>query len=764
MPSRGEFRYTTDDNGDLLLQRYGTDSVTNLSQWYDVDEDSATGLPLSGRASDHESRVKTLGQKLANQRLTREWMNEKNRALETYEKGKAAVIRSDQAAEEPMLALDSSFPFVKGKLPTVAGHETSALLKGAADIKDIYLDIKGAAQPTPNYKLDDPLSQSFNWIEEQLGLDEGGAMARIQAREGENATDEEMYSQLDDVAGMSQAGAILPYYVTGLGMPAASRAAAKLYNTAVGAVERGAKKVGGVVGDAIRNRAANTGDDVLTRLAKEAEEYVLDPWQAGATARAARPPISNEFRQGAVKQLGGAALLGAAEGGLNYNESMIDGLYSSMVGAGMGKMYEPFLARAPSKLSQAEQDVLDWAKSKGYRPTPGLATGQPKYQSFESGLRNDERYSGPMRQFDNANDEVITRIAGETMGLTDREMKEITPEALRAHKQRLKDEYTALEGNSVGKVSYADIQRIESSLNNVPETRLNKRSRKVLQSYIDHLKSLNIPQRGPNGQFVAATFDGTQYQQFRQILKSEADKAFKKKRVLYGSLRDMIQVLDDGMYRGVQQGRGSVAADAWKDLNERYAMTSLVQNHGMDPVGGINLNRLSEHLMSRDASRTLLGEGGRITNLQQLIKLNHLNKTQQGSGLAGPGVDQTADKQHKSEARRLLATPSTLDTGPLRWTMMRAYQSGYPSRSGLLNLKREGNYTAPNLMRMIEQGTDVHPETFNMVKDYAASLPQKGKDTVLDMLRSLSTSITANIEPETEEEKRDKMIREAGLK
>lgn len=763
MANRGEFRYTTNEVGDLQLQRYGTDRVTNQSQWYDVDEESAVGLPLSGRASDHEARVRTLGQHQADQRLNREWMEEKNRALRDYEKGQAAVIRADQAANEPFISLDSSFPFIKGKLPIAAGYETQSLLRGAADLKDIFLDIKGASEPTPNYKFDDPQTKAIDWVAQKLGIDSATAMDRIKAREVENASEQEAYSQLDEIAGSANLGKILPYYVTGLGMPAASNAAARIYNTAVGTVERGAKKVGGIVGDAIRNRATNTSDDLLTRLAQEAEEYVLDPLQAGATARAARPTIGNEFRQGVIKQLGGAALLGAAEGGLNYNESMIDGLYSSVLGSAMGKTYEPFLARAPSKLGKAEQDILKWAESKGYRATPGLATGQPKYQSFESGLRNDERYSGVMKQLDNANDEVITRIAGETMGIGDQEMKNLTPEVLQAHKQRLKDEYSALEANSVGKVSYGDIKAIEDSLANVPETRINKRSRKILQAHIDYLKSLNIPQRGPQGQFVAATFDGTQYQQFRQILKAEADKAFKKKRVLYGSLRDMIKVLDDGMYRGVQQGRGTVAADAWKDLNERYAMTSLVQNYAMDPTGGINLNRLSEHLMSRDASRTLLSEGGRISNLQQLIKLNHLQKTQQGSGLAGPGVDQTADKQHKSEMRRLMTTPATLDPGPLRYMMLRAYQKGIPARTGLLNLSREGNYTAPNLMRMIEQGTDVHPKTFNMVKDYVTSIPQKGKDNLIDLMRMLSPSITANTEPETEEEKRDKKIKEAGL-
>lgn len=744
--TRGSFRYNPLPSGETQLQRYGA-AADGEERWFDVDESMLEGRTMGGGKTSHPNKRNRVAEN--SQRRARE------EARKLHTQGQAAVLRDQEAKDMDFLDTNITWPVsfpsekegflerltdfsggpqnnmavpeITGKGPIIAGQTTDKLVAGATDLKNTLQDIRSAVspyqEPIPELANNDLFSSIGTVMEDVIGSDIG-ALDRQRELAAEQAEKDKYYEQMKDNEGLSKIAAIPPYMVSQVALPPLSRAAGATIKTALNTVDQGARKAGGYVGDIIRKQAAEGGDNVVTGLAKEIDDAVLAPLTRRSIARGNQPKLSHETRSGFGGQLGGSAALGAIEGGIHYDDSMLDGVYASLLGTGMGKMYEPFLSRAATKLGTAEKEVLKWAESKGYRPTPGLKLGQPKYQSKEAGLRSDERYSGPMKQLDDANDEVVTRVAGETMGLSDAQMKNLTPETLAAHKKSLSDEYKAITDASSGKIKYSDLTAVERQLDELPSTKVNDDIRKEVAGWVDRIKTLNTPKRDARGRYAPASFDGKQYQSIRQELKAKITKAYDDGNPTYGkSLTSLVEALDKGMSEGVARGQGTATAALWKDLNERFAMTELVMNNGMNPLGGINLNRLSNYFMEHDANRILTGQGGRVKDLHNLVKLNHMNKNQQGSSLSGPGIEHIT-KEGKSESARLLNTPSSLDTSLPRWLKIRAYQSGYPASSGLLGLSREGNYSAPNLMRMIEQGTGLHPDAY----ESAVQAPGKAWD------------------------------------
>jgi len=714
MSNKGEYRYTYNDEGKLVAQRYGIDKNTNEGQWYDVGNAVPSDRTMSGgKVTRHNVNVNAVQKQKAMER-----------ARDLYIRGKGAQLRDEDVKE--MGFVDKSM--------ALAGRETDKLMSGAANLVDFVQGTKqelGESVFGPEDSYDTPYAgveqnNLFSDVGNRLYGDPSKAYEDTNARAAEQAEKDYYSRELESNAGLAEISKALPYFVTGMAGPAFARKGSQAINLAAEGVKTGARRIGGRAGDVVRRSSARGNP-----IAQKAEREIMNPVEDYMVGLKARPKIRNEFRAGLGGELLGGSALGAIESGVHYDEDVMDGVYSSLLGTSVGKTFEPFLAKAPSKLTQAEQDVLKWAHSKGYRPLPGMATGQPRYQMREAGLRNDEKYAGPMRQLDEANDTVITNTAGEVMGLTPKQMSELTPETLDTHLKSLSDEYQALEAASIGRIEKSKLKELRDLASNQPNTPVGNKNTKTILGLMDEFDRLNKGAvRDTRGRFKAATFDGSQYQDIRRKIKSAADMAYDKKNTdLYDSLKVMLNSLDEGMEKGIEKYGGKASSQMWKDLNERYAMTHLVMQHGMNPMGGINLKRMGNYLMENDAKRTLTGQGGRVKDLQQLIKLDFMSKNQMGGGLSGAGIEHI-NKEPKSESSRLFSTPKDLEVPLNRYLRLRAYQFGYPARTGLLNLPRKSALSAPNIYRAVEQGSDVHYERGKEAAEWGLDKYKKGSDFV----------------------------------
>jgi len=457
------------------------------------------------------------------------------------------------------------------------------------------------------------------------------------------------------------------------------------------------------------------GSSKSKQLSREMDEGFINPINVGVSNRKAREPIEDQFYDNLIKDVAGDTALSAAESAVHYDETAGEGAVAGAFGSGIGKMFGAGLERAPNMNSESAKDVLKWAESKGFRTLPGLKLNQPKYQRFESDLRSDDKFSSTMAAFDEANDKIVTKIAGEAMGIDNTSMKALTPETLEKHLANLKNQYQSLESNSVGVLSKNDMKGIYKNIITLPKKE-QAAVREQVQRIVDSIKT---KPRNEKGQFTNVNFSGKDYQNIRTDLKTAKDTAFKKGNMAsYNALEDLILKLDNGMQSGISKSTDDNTVKLWKDLNEKWAMTDLVMKNGMDPIGGVNANKLSGYFMGPgEVNRTLLGRGGRVKDLQKIAKLNYIQRKQAGGGLnrlTAGGEDDRWDPAFKKQS--FLNTPWSLKLPALGRAKVKMYQAGYPASTGLLNLNRQGDYSAAKLGRALEQSADTRTGAYDMAK------------------------------------------------
>ena len=445
------------------------------------------------------------------------------------------------------------------------------------------------------------------------------------------------------------------------------------------------------------------------RMSQEATKGFIDPVNRQLARMKERFPIQDPFFKGALKDVAGDTMLSTAESALHDQESAWEGAMAGVFGSGAGKALGPMFSKAPNINTQSTKDILDWAKDKGFRALPGMDTGQPKYQRFESDLRSDDKWSMHMKNFDAANDKVTTKIAGEAMGLDSKAMQDLTPEALAAHKADLKAQYENLQMNSVGRVDKKGMVDMGKDIANLP-----KNEQRVVREQMDKiLKVINTKGRKDKvtGRFTGINFDGAEYQTIIQNLKTAYNTAYKNNNTAsYKVLDKMIKKMDAGMELGVKEYGGTATASQWKDLNERWAMTDLIEKNGMNLLGGIDSNKLSRYLGSPDEiSRTLHGTGGRIKELQKIAKLNFIQREQAGGGLNRLHAGDNDSFDPTSKKQGFMSTPMSLKLPLLGRAKVGLYTAGYPAKTGLLGLDPASNWRNPSKIgRAANQSTDLH--------------------------------------------------------
>lgn len=542
-------------------------------------------------------------------------------------------------------------------------NELSALGKGIANLGDKYLP---------------------SWMSNAIHGNEGTPESRMAQRASDMAeqnASQEGLSLAHPLPAMLGQG--IPYMLTeAVGAPViggAAKVGVRAVTPLAKAGLRGAELVEGA--------AARSASPLVQQLGKITAEPIVTAGKHFATS-----PVMDKEYSNAIKSIARAPILGAAEGGANYNSTASQGAFNSLGGQLLGLTSASKLGRPAVLLSDSEKTALKNAVREGYTATPGMRTGNVGQQKFEAGLRSEPGFDLYMQNLDAANNTAKAKMAGKAMGLDNVDSRDFSPEVLGQHMDNLKAQYTALENNTTGKMGMGKIREAGSILKDLQPTAnantspLDKSRYQTVKSIFDQFKAeIASPRRGANGQFQGYEFDGSQYQTIRQRIQDEAGQAYRNGDNRLGdSLTKMKRILDDSLSSGMNKA----TASQWKDLNERYAMTQTVMNHGMDALGGIDANKLGAYLLSdNEARRTLTSQGNRIKHLQDIAKITEMEARQGGTpGWNGTGIEGISAKS--GMLQRIVRMPIASTVMPTKRAGMALYMSGYPAVTGYTMLPK----------------------------------------------------------------------------
>lgn len=600
------------------------------------------------------------------------------------------IKKIDDIRNDPRLM--AQYKFAKDTPSSVAGlvsvgSELNALGSGVSDLIDQYLP--GHVADLLNYRVG--------------GDNSMGVKERIAAREKEMGQAKEMQEILDIAHPFAtMAGKAAPYLLT-------EAVGAPLLNAAGRGIKRGVNKVVDPALERLERYEANAAksDAPIVRASNNIVSPIID------AGRYIQKNVSGDKEySNAVKALIRAPALGAAEGGANYNDTALSGAMASTIGqlGGNTSMFTN-LGRTHNRLSTSERQALRTATRSGYHATPGMKTGNLEMQAFESGLRSEPGYRTSMQSLDVENETAKVRMASKAMGIDDSKVleKDFTPEVLGDHLTNLKKEYTNLENTTTGHLNMSGLRESQKIIDELrPGLRsrdVDERARynKVMAIFDDFRQKNSTVSRDARGRFDGYKFDGKEYQNIRSRIQDEATQAYRKGDDRLGDkLIQMKEILDKSLTRGMNKS----TAKEWKDLNERYAMTEIVMNNGLDGLGGIDTRKLTNHLMSdAEAKRTLLGQGNRIKHLQAIEKIGVLeDRMHKGMGWNGTGTDVPTGKV--SMAQRIMQMPITSTLSPTKRASMGMYLSGFPSVTGYTGLPKP---LISSMIRANAQGGGVLP-------------------------------------------------------
>lgn len=609
-------------------------------------------------------------------------------------RGKAAQRRSEETRS--MGLLEKSM--IRG------GREITKLAAGAGNIADFVLDAAGSKS----------------------------AMKWTSARRKDQDEQDRLYREFDESAGIGSAllGSSLPYLISGYGAgPMVAKAGTALISAPAKVAGKAATRTRGSFSKMIEKGAKR--DDALGDLSQKVKREWTDPLAKRASMKSRQIKEVDPYRKGLLGEVIGGGILGAVEGGIHYDNNIIDGMIAGTFGSTSGAFAKPYVTRAPKYWNPNEQRIVDWAKDQGMKFLPGMKTGSRSAQRFEQGLRQDDSWTDVINQFDRNNDAVVNRIAFKAAGIPEGTIDNMGPKQLDGHMKSLRNEYEELTAKSVGRFEPRNMAALEEIMKTAAKagTKESKAALKDLAAYHKEIKKMSTETRDSRGRFKKATFNGRKYQELRIRMKEDMDAAWKKDNMYtYRGLKAQIDQLDIAMSIGVKDFGGMATATHWKDLNERWAMTKLIIEKGLDPLGKFDANKMGKHLMSKEPQGLLLESSGRINDLYKITKLNHMIKNQAGSAFSSDKSrlrnKSTLTLPQHVLGSRFLEIPVAKMLGPVSSAYMSLYKRGWPAATGLLNMSgtKWGNpllYT-----RAAAQGSQAHPKALDYVQRKAGNAYQ----------------------------------------
>lgn len=661
------YRKRIDESGKEVIER----STKGGTVWYVQDR---TAVPekelakLDGREQEDPDAFYRSGRSVKRDyKVVNEAKKKQREWNEAEAKGKAAVLRKQEAAG--MGWLDSAMVH--------AGREVDKL---GAGLKDIALIGRG-----------------------MFGQDIEENMAMRKEIADDQAVKDDLYQPLSDESTGSKVGAMLPYLATGYAQPLATGAVNKLIQGAGNVASKTASaSVQG--GKTLRGKAAKEiakqykKVDVppaidasiqkgIQATSDKIKRDIGDPI-AGKVSHYKNRPALETPNTGAATQLGGAAVLGGLEGAAHYDEDVIDGTLSSMLGAGIGLSVKNKFSKAHNFNAPSENATLKkWKEEYGYRPIPGEETGKTEIQQVSNNMRTDTKFASGMKAVDNANLSAVSKVAGEASGLNHSQIRNMTEETLTDHINKLKLKADDLESMSTGPVNIDDFDLVIGKLDEygtVARTRVEN----TLSSLGD-------------------TIDGKTYKKLRSAMKGYADHAAVSGDDSYDLYKEVIKQLDTSMENAIGGSKGPKAIQDWKEFREQWAMTDFMMRNGMDANHNIDMKKVASKLMSTDPKRLLTGEGGAIGKFHDIARLSAIQSKQAGGGLGRNNIDHLPGDE---DTFGLLSTPAAGNMGLARSARFKAYMAGYPNKTGIFNLPREGVGSAQAISRALQQGTDLYTD------------------------------------------------------
>lgn len=614
----------------------------------------------------------------------------KKRARELMERGDGAAERAELTTDMPWW-----------KQAAVSGaRETDKLATGVADLGDFLgyaLDPGAGGSPT-------------NAMIHALG---NKAIERKVNRGYEEKEKDRIFREFEEerAGSAALAGSSVPYVLSGLGAgPTTKKIAGEVIDTAEDAAVRAVAEGRGAIHKGSTWWANQPG--AVGRAGRRARKETFGPRERKVRGKKAQYKEIDREREGMGSQILGDVGLGMVEGGLHPDMNAWEGGLASGAGSSTGAFLRPRVSRAKSRYRPQEQELVAWGEERGMKFLPGMALGNTGHQKFEHGLRGSKEYSDAVRDIDVNNEKVFNREARKSMGIAE-DIDELTPEVLSKHMKDLEKRYTDLEAKTVGRFApeaFDEMGQIIATLS-TNKSKNGKRAFKDVSSYFERMRKMSNTKRDRRGRFQQATFNGAEFKQIRKDLRAEITSAYKRDDMIsYNALKPMLDQIDQALEIGVRDAGGEVSAQVWKKLNENYALTDLVINHGMTPTNMFDPGRLLNHLMSTDTKRLMMETGGDIKNLQNMAKLEYMNKGQLGSDLSGHGIETNAGSMTPFQGFIESSNPVEMALSMPKRAYLNMYKRGWPARTGYLGLSGKDTGDIMKYTRAGSQASQVHPK------------------------------------------------------
>jgi len=650
---------------------------------------------------------------------------------EVQKRGPAAVERYIETKGRPVVGIQD----VIGAIPII-GPGLGLMAQKAIDGQASQIDISAGRELDKLFAGGKELGLN---VAGMTGLmDEDKAFKALQELDHEQQYRDRVYREFEEASHpLSAIGGMLPYIVSGaLAGPvlgkAASKIVSKIADVPAGAITEGKGLFTRGI-DTLAGLQPTKINGPVRWFGQRAQKELTGPWAARATAKAARPGIIDPYLHGRGGELLGNAALGAIESGLHYNQNMEQGALSSLLGTALGHGIKPYVSRMPNfrEHNPTEMGLLDWGNRQGFRYLPGMETGSRRLQNFEAAMRApSSTFSDPIHRIDAANDIVNNRIAAKAIGMPDEVIASgnanFTPEVLREHKAALGRAYDELEAGTVAHFRPGDLRLLKDHADKVAKDgTLDASIGKAVNGYYAKIAAA-APSRDPlTGRIKAATMDGDNYKEIRRALRRDINDAYAASNTAKAeALKPLLTSVDDAVERGVATKGGTATAADWRELNEKHAMSKLVLEHGMTPLGKYEPFRLLNHLRGSDPERLLLENGGRINDLYRTAKLEYMAKHQAGSDLAGMGTKAIFNSDKPSVVEKLLMTPAAGYVPILPSMALKLYSegmgplpAGWPAKTGLLNMSGKDLGNPALYTRALQQAEQPWPALYEGVKD-----------------------------------------------
>jgi hypothetical protein len=631
--------------------------------------------------------------------------NANMREIELQQRGEASQIRARE--------VESGGTYQK--LGTKFIREIDKMGAGLSDIMDFGSYVMGGDNSTREIlrstigAINPAIGELMDLIPEDNSINKG-PLERTSARMTEQAEKDELFREMDESGGLTDLASTPMYMASGRVLDPVTKKLVSgplgdLVQSTKGIVRKGFDKFANSIDDIV----GGTPDGIKKDAAQAIQSNITNPTTKTLNRWKKEPTIDTRYNENLGEKIITGTGTSSIESGIHYDENMLDGAMSGLIGSTVGAGYEPLFSKAKNINKDNVNRLLDWAKNEhGFRVLPGMETGQPKMQRLESGMRMNEKLGGYMREVDNANDEVVARTAAKAMGMED-VGAELSPEYLSKHMKQLKGQYEMMEDMSIGKIDKVKVVGMAKEIAQMQKSDQNK-----VKPFFNELATMKHSMtRNRRGRYNGSSFSGKDYKNLRARIKTAKDTAFgKKDYAQVDAFRDMIAMMDGGMKSGIRDSKGLKTANGddmgamWSDLREKWAITDMVMKKGMNKLNEFDSGKMGNHFMAQDPKRMLMEQGGRIRDLQRLAKLHAVQKKQ-----AGRGLDRHDIEGEKGEKQHLMSTPMSLRIPMMARIRAGLYRYGFPSKTGILGMDpKNKTWNTPDVSRAAEQATDSHRE------------------------------------------------------